>query len=104
MTEYKVLSAIRHDGEDFEEGDLIKLSADAARPLLDMGVIGENPARPTDDQARLDEIADAIRGLDRDNPELWTNSGKPQVSAIEAVLGYDISASERDAALEMVEA
>ena len=56
----------------------------------------------TDDSSMT--IADAIRSLDTDNPENWTGAGKPQVSAIEAALGRDITAAERDAAWNEVQA
>ena len=43
------------------------------------------------------EIADAIRGLDADNPDNWTSKGAPQVKSIEAGLGgRQISAADRN--------
>lgn len=107
---YKVKSAIRHDGKDYREGDLIPLSTEEAEALLEAGAI-EAAGDGKDDDAPdaggddpLAEIARAIRSLDRDNPELWTGSGKPRTDAIEAVIGRDISAGERDAAWELIEA
>ena len=45
----------------------------------------------------LDErIAAAIELLDPDNPEHFTKGGKPQVKAIEAILGDVIDAADRD--------
>lgn len=55
---------------------------------------------PTDPAERLAAIKGAIAQLDPDNPEHFTKGGKPQVEAIEAVLGYGVSAAERDAAIE----
>ncbi|MDE0335675.1 MAG: hypothetical protein OXI64_12000 [Defluviicoccus sp.] len=47
---------------------------------------------------------DAVRGLDPDDKSLWTQSGAPKVEAVEAVLGRDIDAAQRDAAWAIVEA
>lgn len=58
------------------------------------------PAGPTDPEERLAAIRDAIAQLDPENPEHFTKDGKPQVAAIEAILGYNITAAERDAAME----
>ena len=41
-------------------------------------------------------IRSAIRRVDRKDRDLWTDAGKPLVSAIEHLLGFDISALERD--------
>ena len=49
-------------------------------------------------------LVDAVRGLDRDDRSLWTQSGAPKVEALEAVLGSDVAAGERDAAWAAVEA
>lgn len=50
----------------------------------------------SDDKATA--IKQAIELLDPKNPEHFTGSGVPQVKAIEQLLGYDISAADRDAA------
>ena len=62
------------------------------------------PEAPTDPAERLDAIVVAIQSLDEVDPELWTKGGKPQVSAIEAVLGWEISGAERDEAWARLEA
>ena len=51
---------------------------------------------PTDEHERLAAIGEVIDNLDPDDASLWTRGGKPIVGAIEAVLGYDIEARERD--------
>lgn len=43
-------------------------------------------------------IKQAIQLLDSKNGDHFTGSGVPQVKAIEQLLGYDISAADRDAA------
>ena len=71
-----------------------------------LSVVGEtkDAASGSNDSQRPEDpdtvILEAIDELDRNNPELWTRSGKPQVSALEAVLGFDINSAERDAAWE----
>lgn len=42
-------------------------------------------------------FAEAIAKLDKANNEHFTSSGKPQCSALEALMGQPISAAERDA-------
>ena len=51
---------------------------------------------PYDIQNRAEAIANAINAVDADK-ENWTKSGKPTVGAIEAILGWNIDAKERDA-------
>ena len=46
----------------------------------------------------LDDIVEAIGRLDRDDRSLWTRRGPPRVDAIEALLGRQITAAERNAA------
>lgn len=45
----------------------------------------------------------AIRALTPGNPEHWTKAGKPRVRALEAQLGFDISAADRDAAWQEIQ-
>ena len=66
---------------------------------------GDDPGEGSDpspgDPDRHAAIVDAIRKLDPKDPSLWSGRGKsrkPRVDAIEAVLEYDITADERDAA------
>lgn len=60
----------------------------------------ETPEAPTDPEERLAAIRKAIAQLGPENPEHYGKSGKPHVEAIEAILGWNITAAERDAALE----
>jgi hypothetical protein len=56
----------------------------------------ENDPPPAND--RIESIRDAIRQLDPDNAEHFTQGGLPRTGAIEALLGDDIEATERDEA------
>lgn len=50
---------------------------------------------------RRDALLSAISGLEEGNEAHWTKSGKPEVRALEAAIGFgDISAAERDDAFE----
>lgn len=46
----------------------------------------------------LAEIAAGIGALDAENEEHFTAGSKPAVAVLEKILGYDITAEERDAA------
>ena len=93
--ECQVLSRLRFDGVLYEPGATVSLPEVEARFLAGDGVV-DLPSAP-DRQA---EIAAAIDRLDPDDRALWTKDDRPQVAALEAALGYDITAAERDAAWE----
>jgi len=57
------------------------------------------------EDALQSEIINAINSLDETDTSLWgTKTGKPNVKAIEKVLGYDITAADRDAACAAIDA
>lgn len=64
----------------------------------------KSKAQRTDEQtlARSKAIVAAIQKLSPDNPSNWTADKKPQVKAIETIAGFNISAEERDQALENI--
>ena len=108
MKTYEVLSELHHDGAVYLPGSVVELDDDAAQALLDVDVIAhstrerDDPPSP-DGGGRLAAIRGAIRTLPVSDPALWTKSGAPQVSAVEHVLGEDITAAERDAAWARVQ-
>ena len=59
--------------------------------------VGPKLAGPVD---RAMIIRDAVEALDPNDATLFTQSGKPTVQAVELVLGFDITADERDEAYE----
>jgi hypothetical protein len=65
------------------------------RDFAGSGAEGEKAdGKAEDDMSeKMQKITDAIKTL---NPEDFTVGGKPKVEAIEATLGFDISAQERD--------
>jgi len=107
MPNYLVKQAVKHDGKSYVDGDTIKLPEAEAQELIDAGILGQatkpSKSEKPSDAVLLQQIIDAVASLDKDDADLWTNSGKAQVAAIEAVLGFDISAKDRDAALASIE-
>lgn len=76
-------------------------AGDSAESTADGGGAGTSAdAPPVDPAVRQAAIVEAISGLPKDDAGLWTGGGKPQVAAIEAALGWPITAAERDAACE----
>lgn len=58
----------------------------------------------SDDEAedsRVMWISEGIAALDPDDPGLWTKTGKPDLKALESVLGSGITAKERDEAHQL---
>jgi hypothetical protein len=55
-----------------------------------------------DESIRAAHIRSAIAGLDPDKKSHFTNDMKPEVKAIEAMLGWDITAKERNDAWDKI--
>jgi hypothetical protein len=56
---------------------------------------GDEPPAPEGD--RQAAIVAAIGRMSAGNPDMWCADGSPKVDVIQNVLGYDITAEERDA-------
>jgi len=101
---------------------LVKLEADALLPDSDQGAGDDATGDGTDNvkgladvgepgvgdvvafsPVREDAIIQAIEALDRDNEEHFTKEGIPRVEAIEGLLNYEVSASERTAAWDTIQ-
>jgi len=50
----------------------------------------------------MEDIIEAINLLDDDNDDHWTSDNKPQVKALEEILGKDITADQRDEAFKLI--
>jgi len=84
------------DKQEGEELIARKLAHPSAAPSSDNAVKG--PPKPTGEDL-IKAIALAIAGLDPE--EDYTKSGDPNVRSLEKLLGYDISAEDRDAAFAL---
>lgn len=58
---------------------------------------------PEDPALRLEAIRTAISKMDKQDASLWTNDGKPKTDAVSAIVGWPVTAAERDAAIAPVE-
>lgn len=88
----------------FKRGEHFRYDGEPNKVLLtdlaDLDAGDETPtsSRPSDTEALAAAIVGAIRGLDVNVSGNFTRGGSPQVAVLEKVLGYDITAGERDAA------
>jgi hypothetical protein len=78
-------------------GEPVNLPADDAKALIERGLAGKATPHEKedddDDDDLLEAIIDAIGDLD---PAAFGKDGKPNVKAIEEIIGRSISASQRD--------
>lgn len=110
---YTVVNKVIHDQEEFLAGSRIDLDDKQAQPLLDLGAVTsgydgkEKAPEPADagktpvtlsDAEKLEAVKAVIGSLDIENTELWTKSGSPNATALGGLVGFDVSASLRDAA------
>ncbi|MCL4743844.1 MAG: hypothetical protein KJZ83_00365 [Burkholderiaceae bacterium] len=92
--------------EDVDADTARKLDADPRFEVRGLGLEtipkgSENSNdRPSSKGALYAAIREASDKLDVDDESNFTATGKPQVQAIEKILGYGISAQERDEALK----
>lgn len=122
---YLVLSAISLGASRVEAGREVELTGKEARHLLNQdpvpvqlkdeitttattGKAAKSTATEGSgtggepDPLTQEQIVAAIKQLDKDNNELWTNGNKPKTGALEELLGQPVSAAERDAAWDVV--
>lgn len=107
---YRAVDEIHRDGVVYAPDSVIEIEDGEAAPLLELGAIrleaGEAGSDPEPEApGREDVIAAGCRALARGrDPASWTAAGPPAVDAVEAVVGFGLSASERDAGWATVEA
>ena len=100
---YTIVTAVDHDNQRYEPGASITLNDEQAETLVIAkaitGPTGDAPSDvPTDAAERLAAITNAIGQLDPNNTDQWLKDGKPSGEAIAAVLGWPVTAAERNAA------
>lgn len=82
-------------------------SGERARDELDSEIRREPHIEPTENQTekvltegeKLEAVRRAMDELDPDNEEHFTNAGKPDARALTQILGWNVTAALRDAAL-----
>jgi hypothetical protein len=105
--QYAVKTVVDHDNKRYEIGSTIDLDDEQAESLLALKAI-EGPTGdaelqvPTDAKERLAAIVTAIGKIDLNNTDLWLKDGKPASEAIAAVLGWSVTAAERNAAWAII--
>ena len=58
--------------------------------------------KENDSDVSIEDIIEAIDLLDDNNNEHWTSDDKPQVKALEEILGKSITAEQRDEAFDSI--
>lgn len=111
MKDYKVISPIKTEKGTIKPGAsvTVTLSDEDATELKALGcvediVVASQSGVPTDPAARQEAIIAAIGQLDPANTDLWLGSGAPDVKAIIAVTGWNLTAAERNTAWETISA
>lgn len=107
MKNYTILSPFKDVDGMHKPGDADIPLADAdAKELIEIGAIQEaaslQPAVPTDPAERQAAIVAAIDKMDPANEDVWLRDGSPDVSAIVEVLGWTVTAAERNAAWDTI--
>lgn len=101
LEEEQMLEVTDKKPAEFEED---ASAGDSAAIVASTPVAGQPPAsapvKPSDPAELAAAIKAAVNGMDQDDAALWTSGGKPKTESIAAVLGYPVSAAERDAALQ----
>jgi len=101
--EYTVESPILYKKKRYEVGDQVTMDLDIGEPLLGDGTLAE-VSQDSDGPGRDDLLQLAIQSLDPENNDHFTNSGKPQATALAEIIKTPVSAAERDAAWEQFQA
>jgi len=118
---YTVNSPIKSGGAQYHPDDAdmntIELTDKEAKPLLatvppvisatSVVVVEktepEGPSEPLLDTNHNAVIRQAIKSLDKDDAALWTNDHKANTKVLSEIVGFKVSAAERDAATESKE-
>jgi len=95
-------------GKDYRSGDSFEADAAEVGGMVEsslveaVGVLGRaapsTPAAPTDPAKRQSAIIAAIATLDANDGDLWLRDGRPDASVLADLLGWSVSAAERNAA------
>lgn len=94
------------DGPEYKKGQKVKMNQASADHFIRRGLALESGKVPKDSKIddRESDIIEAIGMLKEGKKEHWTQGGKPEVKALEEILGHDITAKERDEAFDKFQA
>lgn len=98
---YAVNENLSYNNRHYAPGAVVEMDEAQAAPLVLLGVLAEAaapPAAPSDPSARESAIVSAIGQLDPAIAANWTAGGSPATAALAGVLGWAVTAAERDAA------
>lgn len=110
----KAIITLNVNGKDYAPGAVLDIADDEAERLIARGfaVTGQEKSVPASTSTKtattpaggkpaptIEDIVEAISGLDPTKD--YGKNGKPNVEAIEALLGADITAQQRDQAWEI---
>lgn len=84
-----------HEEQMLEVSTTDPTAAVVAVPAPARAIVAVEPA---DQAERLTAIYTAIGGMDKGNETLWKKDGAPTTEALSSVLGWIVTAAERDAA------
>lgn len=103
--QYKALEPM-HIGRDIRPGDVFEAEPAevAGKDVVELGAPSGGLNVPTDEAERLAVIVAAIGLLDTADAALWLKNGAPKTEAIAEVIGWQLSAKERDAAWAQINA
>jgi len=96
---YMALRLICHNGDNIKQNEVVALTEAQAAPLLALNppaIVEAKGVEPQDKVARAELITTAMNQLDTENPSLWTQSGKPYTEALSELVGFEVTAAERD--------
>ena len=97
----------------YRPGETVTLDADEGAALVKAGILAPPDSAVAPEGARNNgapegaekdaAIRAAIEALDPADESAWTKAGAPATDALEAALGFKVSAAERDAAWAAIE-
>lgn len=97
--------AVRHKNDEFFKIDLSDTSPGdvlreaASQVAEEAEADARPPEKPSDPKAIIKAIQGAYKQIDSEDATKFTNAGKPKATALTSILGWTVTADERDVAL-----
>ncbi|MBF0193485.1 MAG: hypothetical protein HQL71_02965 [Magnetococcales bacterium] len=104
MPQFIVLTPLRHNAKVYSPGAAVDMTQQQAAALIRAAAIAEKPFSQTEvktankelKKAEETDLSKAINELDVKDKSLWMKDGRPRTEALIAIVGYRITAKERD--------